>query len=193
MSRALLELLRGTFGEAILETSSQHGDEAVVLEAAAWRRVHAFLRDDARCQMNFLMDLCAVDYPERLPRFELVAHLYSTEKNHRLRTKTRVGNEEGTDANVETLTGLWHSADWFERETWDMMGVHFQGHPDLRRILMYPEFEGHPLRRDYDANRTQPLVPYREGPDILDKLAPFDSNEGMPFGRQSHDPARRLL
>ncbi|HEY0254777.1 MAG TPA: NADH-quinone oxidoreductase subunit C, partial [Kofleriaceae bacterium] len=74
---------------------------------------------------------------------------------------------------------------WLERETFDMMGIRFDGHPDLRRILMYEEFEGHPLRRDYDAQKTQPLVPYREG--NFEKLAPFGLPEGMPFGRQTHD------
>jgi NADH-quinone oxidoreductase subunit C len=78
-----------------------------------------------------------------------------------------------------------------ERECWDMFGVRFNGHPDLRRILMYPEFIGHPLRRDYPADRIQPLVPYRDEPNI-NKIAPFDRHEGMPFGRQTHQSASLL-
>jgi NADH-quinone oxidoreductase subunit C len=80
---------------------------------------------------------------------------------------------------------VWRGADWFERETFDLMGITFKGHPDLRRILMYPEFKGHPLRKDYPAEKTQPLIPYREG--TQGKLFPFRHDEGMSFGRQTHD------
>ncbi len=113
-----------------------------------------------------------------------MAHLFSLAKGHRLRLKARVGGPEGEDAEIDSLTELWASANWFERECWDMFGVRFRGHPDLRRILLYPEFEGHPLRKDYPADRIQPLVPYREVPNI-DKLAPFGPDEGMSFGRQT--------
>ena len=190
MSKALVELLQRTFGAAILATHSQHGDETVVVEAKRWTEIHKFLRDDPGAQMNLLVDLCAVDYPDRDPRFEVVTHLLSLGKKHRLRVKAQVGDSEGEGAEIGTLTGLWGVANWLERETFDMMGVLFAGHPDLRRILLYPEFEGHPLRRDYPANRTHPLVPYREGPEILDKLAPFSVDEGMPFGRQTHDTSK---
>jgi NADH-quinone oxidoreductase subunit C len=188
VSKALVERLQKTFGGAVLSWHNQHGDETVVLDPKRWVEIHRFLRDDPACQMSMLIDLCAVDYPEREPRFEVVVHLYSLTRKHRLRTKARVGDSEGHDAELDTLTGLWSAADWFERETFDMMGVRFIGHPDLRRILLYPEFEGHPLRRDYPAQKTQPLVPYREGPEVLDKLAPFGTDEGMPFGRQTHIP-----
>ena len=187
MSKALVEIVKQQLGSAVLETGSQHGDEWVVVAPEHWITLHRILRDDPRCQMSMLVDLCAVDYPDREPRFEVVVHLYSLTKKHRLRTKTRVGDVDGEGAEVDTLTGVWSSANWFERETYDLMGVRFRGHPDLRRILLYEEFEGHPLRKDYPANKTQPLVPYREGPEILDKLAPFGVDEGMPFGRQTHD------
>jgi NADH-quinone oxidoreductase subunit C len=125
-----------------------------------------------------------VDYPERTPRFEVVAHFYSLTKGHRLRLKARVGDSEGEGAAIDTIADLYASANWAERECFDMFGVHFRGHPDLRRILNYPEFVGYPLRRDYPAERIQPLVPYREIPNI-DKIAPFGPDEGMPFGRQT--------
>ena len=132
-----------------------------------------------------LMDLTAVDFPDREPRFEVVAHFYSLEKGHRLRLKARVGDAEGDGAEIDTLTDLWASANWLERECWDMFGVVFKGHPDLRRILMYPEFEGHPLRKDYPADKIQPLVPYLDIENI-EKLPPFGPDEGMSFGRQTH-------
>jgi NADH-quinone oxidoreductase subunit C len=185
MAKALVELLSKQFPADVLETQSLQGDETVVVYAPRWKDVARFLKDEPRADMSMLMDLTAVDYPGRSPRFEVVAHLYSLSKGHRLRLKARVGNADGDDAEIDTLTELWASAMWAERECWDMFGVRFKGHPDLRRILLYPEFEGHPLRKDYPADRIQPLVPYREVPDT-DKIAPFGVDEGMSFGRQTH-------
>jgi NADH-quinone oxidoreductase subunit C len=186
MAKALVDLLTKEFPKAILETHAQCGDETVVVSPERWHDVCAFLRDDRRTQMNMLTDLTAVDYPEREPRFEVVAHFYSLDRGHRLRAKARVGDARGEGADIATLTDLWGSANWLERECYDLFGVRFVGHPDLRRILLYPEFEGHPLRRDYDAHRVQPLVPYREVENIH-KIAPFGADEGMSFGRQTYD------
>lgn len=193
MSKALQELVKRQFGDAILATPSQCGDEMVIVEPSRWVDVHRFLKDNPAAQMDMLIDLCAVDYPDREPRFEVVTHLMSIPKKHRLRVKALVGDSEGDDAEIGTLVELWGAANWYERETWDMMGIRFLGHPDLRRILTYPEFEGHPLRKDYPANKTQPLIPYREGPDVLGKLPPFGFDEGMSFGRQTHSQNRPQL
>ena len=188
MSKKVLDLLKAQFGEKILETHSQFGDDTAVVDPAAWREVALFLRDDPRCAMNMFIDITAVDYPDREPRFEVVCHLRSLERGHRVRIKARVGDEDGEGLEIASLVPVWRGADWFERECFDMFGVRFLGHPDLRRILMYEEFRGHPLRKDYPAQQTQPLVEYREG--VLDKLAPFGPDEGMPFGRQTHDYRR---
>ena len=184
MAKALVQLLQAQFGSAVLETHAQHGDETVVVDAGSWQAVATFLRDDSRAQMNMLSDLTAVDFPEREPRFEVVLHLYSLDRGHRLRLKARVGDAAGLHAEIDSVTGLWASANWMERECYDLLGVVFRGHPDLRRILLYPEFEEHPLRKDYPADRVQPLVPYREVPNI-EKLPPFSTDEGMSFGRQT--------
>lgn len=186
MSKALLELVRSQFGSAVLETHNQHGDETAVLEPNSWHAVAQFLRDDPRAAMNMLVDLTAVDFPEREPRFEVVAHFCSLTLGHRIRLKARVGKRSGAAASIATLAELWASANWMERECFDLFGVVFTGHPDLRRILLYPEFEGYPLRKDYPAERIQPLLPYRDVPNI-DKVAPFTRHEGMSFGRQVHD------
>jgi NADH-quinone oxidoreductase subunit C len=101
--------------------------------------------------------------------------------------KARVGDAEAEGAELDSVTSIWTGVNWLERETWDMSGVKFRGHPDLRRILMYPEFEGHPLQKTYPADRTQPLVAYRNEDDAgmpIEKLAPFGADEGMPFGRK---------
>lgn len=185
MAEALVDLVQQHFPDAILQVHTQHGDETVVISAERWHDVARLLRDNPRADMNMLVDLTAVDFPEREPRFEVVAHFLSLNKGHRLRLKAAVGDEDGNDAEIESLTDLWAAANWLEREAFDMFGIQFRGHPDLRRILLYPEFEGHPLRKDYPADRIQPLVAYREV-DNIDKLPPFGEDEGMSFGRQTH-------
>jgi len=188
VSLKVLELLLGTHGPAIVGTHSQFGDDTAIVEPSRWREVALFLRDDPRLAMNMFVDLCAVDYLDAghpdSPRFEVVCHLRSLQHAHRVRIKARVGAEDGTGAEIDSLVPVWKGADWFERETFDMMGIVFRGHPDLRRILMYPEFVGYPLRKDYPADKIQPLVPFREG--TVGKLPPFGPDEGMSFGRQTH-------
>ncbi len=188
MSKKLLDLLEQRLGAGLLERHSQFGDDTAVIHPDRWREAALFLRDDPRAAMNMFVDLCGVDYLPlgAEPRFEVVCHLRSLEHAHRLRIKARVGAADGSDAEIDSLVPVWRGADWFERETFDMMGVVFRGHPDLRRILMYPEFVGHPLRKDYPADRIQPLVSFRDDP-AFEKMAPFGDDEGMSFGRQTHD------
>jgi NADH-quinone oxidoreductase subunit C len=195
VSKIVLDRLKTKFGDRILETSSAHGDECAVVAPKDWHEVAAFLRDDAACDMAMFIDITAVDYPKREPRFDVILFLYSPNKKQRVRLKTRVFDEVEEKAStpqkptrVQTVSDLWLAANWFEREVWDMFGVKFDGHPDLRRILMYEEFEGHALRKDYAADKAQPLVPYREGEDVLGKLAPFGHDEGMPWGRNDWLP-----
>jgi NADH-quinone oxidoreductase subunit C len=187
MSKLVLERMREKFGDAVVETHSDFGDDTAVVRPERWKEICHWLRTDTEMAFDMLVDLCGVDYPDRLPRIEVVLHLYSIDKRHRVRLKARVGDEEANGAEIDSVVTIWSGANWFERETWDMMGVKFLGHPDLRRILMYPEFEGHPLRKDYPADRTQPLVPYRTEEEAglpLGKLAPFRDDEGMAFGRK---------
>jgi NADH-quinone oxidoreductase subunit C len=190
MSKKVLDILQARFGPAILETHAQFGDDTAVVEPSRWREIALFLRDDPRLAFNMFVDLCGVDYLSigAEPRFEVVLHLRSLQHAHRIRLKARVGDEDGEGAEIDSVVPVWKGADWFERETFDLMGIVFHGHPDLRRILMYPEFVGHPLRKDYAADKIQPLVPFREG--TVGKLPPFAADEGMSFGRQTHDYRR---
>jgi NADH-quinone oxidoreductase subunit C len=188
MSKAVLERLKSQFGDRILETSDFRGDEEALVSPKDWFEIAQFLRDDRDLKMDHFVDVTAVDYPERepdLPRFDVLLMVRSLERKHRVRLKTRVEDEEELDS----VTGIWMGANWAEREVYDMFGIVFRGHPDLRRILMYPEFEGHPLRKDYPIERAQPLVPYREVEGI-EKLPPFGVEEGQPWGRISWE--RRL-
>ncbi len=147
----LTDAVKERFPEDVLGTHAFRGDDTVVIRKEALPAVAAFLKDQLGFDM--LMDLTAVDYLPREPRFELVCHLYSTGRNVRLRLKCPV---PAGDASVASLTPLWPGAGWFEREAWDMFGLDFKGHPDLRRLLMYESFEGHPLRKDYPIDRHQP-------------------------------------
>ncbi len=158
--RVILERLRARFGNRILGTHDDRGDAIAVVDRAALREILAFCRDDPDLRFEMLMDLTAVDYlkfpgREDGPRFEMVYHLYSLTHNHRVRLKVSV---EEDDPVVPTAVSLWPIANWFEREVWDMFGIRFEGHPDPRRLLMYEEFQGHPLRKDYPINKRQPLI-----------------------------------
>jgi NADH-quinone oxidoreductase subunit C len=191
MSKLVLENLKENFGAAILETHSDFGDDTAVVAREKWKAICQHARTDPALDFDMLVDLCGVDYPERGgtgERVEVVLHLYSLTRRHRVRLKTRVGDEEMDGAELDSVTSIWPGANWFEREVYDMSGVTFTGHPDLRRILMYPEFVGHPLLKDYPANKAQPLVPYRSESEAglpLEKLAPFRDDEGMSFGRKA--------
>ncbi|MGH6929341.1 MAG: NADH-quinone oxidoreductase subunit C, partial [Dongiaceae bacterium] len=107
--------------------------------------VMTFLRDDQRCLFKMLVDICGVDYPEREQRFEVVYNLLSLKHNLRLRVKAPAAEDQP----VPSVTGIYSVAGWFEREAWDLYGIYFSGHPDLRRILTDYGFEGHPLRKDF--------------------------------------------
>ncbi len=195
---SLIELITGRFPEVVSASHTYRGDETVVLRREFLLDVARFLKEDPALQMNFLMDLTAVDYstfgkspapaffassgvavspssqiPDEDPwpgppgeaRFAVVYHFFSLEHKHRLRLVVPVEEAEEPDsespaplAELDSLTSLWAGANWLEREVWDMFGIRFRGHPDLKRILMYEEFEGHPLRKDYPVNKRQPLI-----------------------------------
>lgn len=141
--------------QAVLETHAQHGDATALVERAQILDVLSLLRDDSALDFDMLTDLTAVDYLPRKPRFEMVYHLFSSTRHHRVRIKAPIPEE---DASIDSAVGLFPSANWMEREVWDLYGIRFEGHPDLRRILLYEEFQGHPLRKDYPKERRQPLV-----------------------------------
>jgi NADH-quinone oxidoreductase subunit C len=146
MSVQLLTLLQGRLADGVLEAVETRGELVVRVEPSALVAVCTMLRDDPALAFDFLMDVTAVDYLGSDPRFEVVYHLYSLARNHRIRLK--VGVSEGSPR-VPSVTPVWRGANWLERETYDMFGIQFEGNPDLRRIYLYEEFEGHPLRKDY--------------------------------------------
>ncbi|UWU29846.1 NADH-quinone oxidoreductase subunit C [Rhizobium sp. WSM1274] len=148
MSEALTELA-SYLGEArvnlIAASQMKYGELTVTTTGENLIALLTFLRDDAKCGFVNLIDICGVDWPQRELRFDVVYHLLSPKKNLRIRVK--VATDEDTP--VPSACPVYPGADWFERETWDMYGVLFTGHPDLRRILTDYGFEGHPLRKDF--------------------------------------------
>ena len=131
------------------------------------------LRDDPATRFDMLLDLCGVDYPERAERFEAVYHLYSVPRGERLRLKVPVTEADPT---LPSLIEVWKAADWFEREAWDLFGLRFEGHPNLRRILTHDGFQGHPLRKDYDPARRWILT---EDKIYHPKLEPPEAPDAM--------------
>jgi NADH-quinone oxidoreductase subunit C len=148
MSEKLEELGRvitGALDGAIRGWTVVNGELTVEADAAQIVRVMSFLHDDPRCQFMAFVDVTAVDWPQRDKRFDVVYHLLSPTKNHRIRVKAPIGEDEP----LSSVTSVYPGADWFEREAYDLYGVVFTGHPDLRRILTDYGFEGHPLRKDF--------------------------------------------
>jgi NADH-quinone oxidoreductase subunit C len=164
MSVEALTRAKEVLGAAVLSTHSYRGDDTLVVDPTRIADVMKTLRDDPELAMTMLVDVTAVDYLGREPRFEVVYHLRSFKSGARLRVKAPVAEpEDGSNPAIDTIAPLWASADWNEREVWDLYGIRFRDHPDLRRILMYEEFVGHPLRKDYPKEKRQPLV--RRPPD----------------------------
>ncbi|MER9054730.1 NADH-quinone oxidoreductase subunit C [Mesorhizobium sp. M0213] len=141
LSTYLGEKLAGRIGEVVFA----YGELTISVEPRDLIEVVTFLRDDPKCQFISIIDVCGADYPSRAKRFDVVYHLLSPRQNIRIRIKVQAGEE----TLVPSITGIYPGADWFERETYDLYGVLFSGHPDLRRILTDYGFEGHPLRKDF--------------------------------------------
>lgn len=148
-----LASLKEKFGAAVIESGLDKGDALAIIEPEAIHDVILYLRDQLGFDM--LVDLFGVDYQPRRPRFEVVYHLHSLARNDRLRLRVQI---EEKKCELATITDLYPIANWLEREAWDMFGVVFRDHPNLKRLLMYEPFEGHPLRRDYPINKRQPLI-----------------------------------
>jgi NADH-quinone oxidoreductase subunit C len=150
-----LDLIKEKYPDGVLDTLLPQGDATAVIRPEFLTKIVDFLKNDPRLLFDVLVDITAVDYPDRKPRFTVVYHLLSLQFSRRLRLK--VGAEDGEPV-LDSLTPWWGSADWLEREVWDMFGIRFAGHPNLKRILMYEEFQGHPLRKDYPINKRQPRI-----------------------------------
>jgi NADH-quinone oxidoreductase subunit C len=143
--KLLSEHLSSALPGAMLSSDIRHGELICRIKREALLEVLRFLRDDPKCRFNVLCDICGVDYPDRLQRFDVVYNLLSLSQNQRVRLKLETDEEQP----VASATGVYSSAGWWEREAWDLFGIFFSDHPDLRRILTDYGFDGHPLRKDF--------------------------------------------
>jgi len=139
------DYIAGLIADELEEHRIINDELVLVTRPDSLRKVMRFLRDDSQCLFKILVDVCGVDYPERERRFDVVYNLLSISHNQRIRVKVRVSEDEP----VPSVAPLYPAANWFEREVWDLYGVYFSEHPDLRRILTDYGFEGHPLRKDF--------------------------------------------
>jgi NADH-quinone oxidoreductase subunit C len=146
----IAKMIEERFPDQVLGSVSYAGQVGVSVKKDRIQDICRYLHDDAALRMDHLADLTAVDYSaypgDGGPRFEVVYNMISTEHRHRIRLKVRLPEE---DPRIDTVTPVWNTANWHERETYDLMGIVFNGHPDLRRILLPEDWEGHPLRKEY--------------------------------------------
>jgi NADH-quinone oxidoreductase subunit C len=196
--RELLDEIAPTLGDVLVDSSLVRGELTLRVQTGAIARVLAYLRDEPNCQFKLLVDVCGVDYPEREQRFEVVYHLLSPRQNQRIRVK--VSTDETTP--VPSVTGVFSSATWYEREAWDMYGIYFSEHPDLRRLLTDYGFEGHPLRKDfpqtgyvevrYDDEQKRVIyepVRLREEWRNFDFLSPWEGTGVLPGDEKADEAA----
>ena len=148
MNQALQDLgdyIKNAMPEAILSARFVNDELVLAAQSETIPHILLFLRDDSNCLFKILIDICGVDYPDRERRFDVVYHLLSLRHNQRIRVKLQVND----DVLVPSAVGVFSAAGWYERETWDLYGIMFANHPDLRRILTDYGFDGHPLRKDF--------------------------------------------
>lgn len=201
MNQALLDLgeqIAAAQPDAVLKTDVANDELAVWVKRESIIKVLTYLRDDQNCHFKLLMDVTAVDYPEREERFDIVYNLLSLRLNQRIRVKFTVDDETP----IASVVDVFSAANWLEREVWDLFGVRFSGHPDLRRILTDYGFEGHPLRKDfpltgyvevrYDEDQKQvvyePVKLPQEYRDF-DFLSPWEGMLHLPGDEKADDAA----
>lgn len=183
----VIEALRAEVADLLTSTSVELGDAVAIVAAGNIKRLLATLRDSSNLAFDFLADITAVDWMDQRPeRFEVVYHLLSLKFLHRLRIKVAISEDKPA---IDSVVELWKGANFLEREVYDMFGIIFTGHPDLRRILLYEEFVGHPLRKDYPVQGKQPRIPMR-APEVkntaLDMRRPtlVSIKKRIPAGQQ---------
>lgn len=183
MAEKLIKLVEKNFEDEVLDSHSERGQDTVAVDADSVAEVIDFLKHDDAAKMDYLRFITGVDYDKRIPRFEVVYVLYSTEHKHMLTVRVPVDED---DCTVPTISHVYEGAGWQEREVWDMYGIVFDGHPDLRRVLNYEEFEGHPLRKDYPKQQGQPRVELidRER-DSVEEFETFVKNSTVAGSRDS--------
>ena len=184
MAKKLIDIVAKKCEGAIIDSHSRLGNDTIIIEPKSLTDVARLLRDGDATKMNLLRDITAVDYLSRVPRFEVVYVFYSIEHKHQLIVRV-LAHED--DLKVPSLFPLYPIAGWMEREVWDMYGVDFVDHPDLRRVLLYEEFEGFPLRKDYAVQASQPRMALRARErDAVEEFKEFVQDEDAAGSREMY-------
>jgi NADH-quinone oxidoreductase subunit C len=186
-----VEMVRGKYPQAVVETVDFRNEQTIVLLPEHLLTVCAYLQKNLK--YNFLSSVTAVDWLERVPRYDVVYHLLSIPHQCELRLKVRVGKSREEHPSVPTVSGIWPTANWFEREVYDLFGLTFEGHPDLRRILMPMDWTTHPLRKDYPLSGFDLPEPHWGG------QVPYDTDPGVgsqtlrtPFSRELNESRSKI-
>jgi len=177
MSKAILEALGKRFHESIRDTYTFRGDDVATIDPAATVEIHNFLKYEPALDLKLLLSVTAVDYLGQTPRFEVVTNLTSLTHHHRIRLRMRVPEER---PELPSLANLFRTANWWERHVFDLYGIRFSGHPDLRRLYLPQEWVGHPLRKDYPVKARQPIVPERGIRDLIRGPGPNPRTAPLP-------------
>jgi NADH-quinone oxidoreductase subunit C len=186
-----VQLVQEKFPQAVVETVEYRGEQTIVLQPEHLVAVCVYLHKDLH--YTFLSSVTAVDWLERIPRFDVVYHLLSIPNQSQLRLKVRVGQRREDHPSVPTVTGVWPGANWYEREVYDLFGITFEGHPDLRRILMPIDWTTHPLRKDYPLSGFDLPEPHWGG------QVPYDVDPGVgsqtlrtPYSRELNESRSKI-
>jgi NADH-quinone oxidoreductase subunit C len=179
LAATTVSFVRKRFADDVEAISEHRGETTILVRAERIEPICRALRDEPSLRYNFLADITAVDWLERVPRYDVVYHLLSLQTRAAVRLKVRVGDEDTPAPMVPTVTTVWPTADWFEREIYDLFGVHFAGHSHLERILMPLDWMGHPLRKDYPITGIRLPEPHWGG------QVPFDEPLPEGTGRQT--------
>lgn len=141
--QVVVQKVQDKFGDSVVAVNIFRDELTIRVKPQVWLEAHRFLKEDEDCAFNMLIDETAADYPLRPERFDVITHLLSLPKRHRIRIKSQ------TAEYMPSLVPVWRTANWLEREVYDLFGIIYDGHPDLRRILLTDDWEGFPLRKDY--------------------------------------------
>jgi NADH-quinone oxidoreductase subunit C len=186
-----VQMVQEKFPQAVVETVEFRGEQTIVLLPEQLVAVCAYLQKDVR--YTFLSSVTAVDWPERIPRYDVVYHLLSIQHQSELRLKVRVGQRREDHPSVPTVSGIWPGANWYEREVYDLFGITFAGHSDLRRILMPIDWTTHPLRKDYPLSGFDLPEPHWGG------QVPYDVDPGVgsqtlrtPYSRELNESRSKI-
>jgi NADH-quinone oxidoreductase subunit C len=189
LAAATLRLLREQFGADVLDAGEHRGETTITVRPEAIEPICRALRDAPELRYNYLADITAVDWLEREPRYDVVYHLLSLETRAVVRLLVQVGDEDTPEPEVPTVTTVWPAANWFEREVYDLFGIGFSGHPQMERILMPPDWVGHPLRKDYPLTGFSLPEPHWGGQVPYEMPVPPGTGQQtlrVPDGRDEH-------